>query len=261
MRFETNVTDRKMLARKLAEFTGESIHYLGPPSFAYSVGGYLIARDGAVSTESEEGSEALRVFLDENNLLKPEVTELVIRLPLPDMDADALKRLVYMVRSKQYLLNKAIGAESIAVSEELVAALETTAILDYAAFLDVFSRYECRGLAFDMENVSMTFQASKAAEKNEAFAYLAAVMVRKAREAKRISSKVQEPENEKYYFRIWLVQLGMDGGDCKTHRQVLLSGLKGHSAFRTEADAAKFSANQKAKRNARKAEQGGCQDA
>lgn len=260
MRFETNVTDRKMLARKLAEFTRESIHYLGPPSFSYSVGGYLIARDGAVSTESEEGSEALRVFLEENNLLKPELTELMVRLPLQDMDVEAMKRLVYMVRSKQYLLNKAIGAESFEVSEELVAALETTAILDRAAFVDVFSRYECRGLAFDLENVSMTFQASRIPEKNEAFAYLAAVMVRKAGEAKRISSKVQEPENEKYYFRIWLVQLGMDGVDCKTHRQLLLSGLKGHSAFRTEADAAKFSANQKAKRNARKAEQGGGQD-
>ena len=261
MRFETNVADRKLLARKLAEFTGERIHYLGPPSFAYSVGGYLIARDGAVSTESEEGSEALRVFLEENNLLKPEITELVIRLPLLDMDADALKRLVYMVRSKQYLLNKAIGADSLAVSEELVTELETTAILDRAAFLDVLSRHECRGLAFDMEYVSMTFQASRLPEKNEAFAYLAAVMVRKAGEAKRISSKPQEPENEKYYFRIWLVQLGMDGADCKAYRQALLAGLKGHSAFRTEADAAKFSANQKAKRNARKAEQGGGEDA
>lgn len=261
MRFETNVTDRKMLARKLAEFTGESIHYLGPPSFAYSVGGYLIARDGAVNTESEEGSEALRVFLEDNNLLKPEITELVIRLPLLDMDVDALKRLVYMVRSKQYLLNKAIGIDSFAVSEELVVALETTAILERAAFLDVLSQYECLGLTFGMENVSMTFQASKHPEKNEAFAYLAAAMVRKAGEAKRISSKPQEPENEKYYFRIWLVQLGMDGSDCKTYRQALLSGLKGHSAFRTEADAAKFSANQKAKRNARKAEQGGGEDA
>ena len=101
----------------------------------------------------------------------------------------------------------------------------------------------------------------KAVEKNEAFAYLAAVMVRKTGEAKRISSKPQEPENEKYYFRIWLVQLGMDGADCKAHRQALLAGLKGHSAFRTDADAAKFSANQKAKRKARKAEQGGGEDA
>ena len=261
MRFETNVADRKLLARKLAEFTGERIHYLGPPSFAYSVGGYLIARDGAVSTEAEERSEALRMFLEENNLLKPEITELVVRLPLLDMDVEAMKRLVYMVRSKQYLLNKAIGAESFEVSEELVAALETTAIRDRAAFVDVFSHYECRGLALELENVSMTFQASKLPEKNEALAYLAAAMVRKAGEAKRISSRAQEPENEKYYFRIWLVQLGMDGSDCKTYRQALLSGLKGHSAFRTEADAAKFSANQKAKRNVRKAEQGGGEDA
>ena len=261
MRFETTITDRKLLARRLAEFTGEGIHYLGPPSFAYSVGGYMIARDGAVSTESETEAEALRVFLEDHNLLKPEITEMDVRLPLVDWDVQAMKRLVFLFKSKQYLLNKIVGTPFLEISDVLIAELETTPMTEVSEFISMIVKHSPKGISFEEGFVSVVFPRTNSSDKDEAMVFLIAVMIRKAREAKRVSSKELQPENEKYYARVWLVQMGLDGEENKTRRKALLSGLKGHSAFRTEADAAKFSANQKAKRNARNAQQGGGEDA
>jgi hypothetical protein len=41
----------------------------------------------------------------------------------------------------------------------------------------------------------------------------------------------QEPENEKYFARAWLLRIGYNGADSKAERNLLLKHLKGHSAF------------------------------
>ena len=81
------------------------------------------------------------------------------------------------------------------------------------------------------------------------------MITKKAKEAKRVSASPVIEENEKYYLRIWLVQLGMAGTASKESRQALLAGLKGHTAFRTKEEAEKFSIAQKEKRAAVKAAQ------
>ena len=101
--------------------------------------------------------------------------------------------------------------------------------------------------------MTFTFARSENPDCNKAYAQLASAMVTKAKEANRINPIEQKPENEKYYFRSWIVQLGFGGADFKTARKVLLQNLKGHSAFRTDADADKFKAKMKEKRLAAKA--------
>ena len=253
MRIQTNATDRKKLAKSIAELTGEEIHYMGPPTFAYAVGKYIIDRAGAVTSETEEGEAELRTHLEENGFLDREIEELAVSIPLMDMDTEAMKRLVFMVHSKQYLLNKAVGAPCFAVSEGLVTALENATPADKAAFLALCGEHESKGIAFDEEKVTLTFAASSDTDKNQAFMYLAPIMVSKAKEAKRISPKELKPDNEKYYFRTWLIQLGLGGSEPKAYRNTLMAGLKGHSAFRTDEDAKKVKADQKAKRAAKKA--------
>jgi hypothetical protein len=73
-------------------------------------------------------------------------------------------------------------------------------------------------------------------------------MVRTAREQKRISSTETIEKNEKYYMRVWLVRLGLGGKECKETRKILLANLKGHTAFRTEADKQKWNERQKARK-------------
>lgn len=253
MTIQTNATDRKQLARSIAEFTGDEIIYMGPPSFAYSVGNYIIDRAGAVTSESEEGEEELRAHLEHNGFIDREITELAISVPLMDMDAEAMKRLVFMLHSKQYLLNKAVGLPCFAVSEALVAALENQPPTDKAAFLALCAEHESQGIAFDDEKVTITFASTGDTDKDRALTYLVPIMVTKAKEAKRISPKELKPENEKYYFRIWLLQLGLGGAEAKAYRNKLMSGLKGYAAFKTDEAAEKFKADQKAKRAAKKA--------
>lgn len=253
MRIETNGVDRKKLAKTIAEFTGSEIHYMGPPSFAYAVGIYTIDRAGVITSDTEEGETGLRTHLEECGILEKELGGLEISIPLLDMDTDAMKRLVFMIHSKQYLLNKAVGAPCFAINEELVKCLESTTPEDKAAFLALCAEHESKGLTFDEEKVILTFVSSEDADKNQAFLYLAPIMVEKAKEAKRINPKELKPENEKYYFRTWLIQLGLGGSEAKAYRKTLMAGLKGHSAFRTDEDAEKFKADQKAKRAAKKA--------
>ena len=253
MTIETNATDRKKLAKSIAEFTGSEIHYMGPPTFAYAVGNYIINRAGVITSESEEGEAALRTHLETQGFLDREITELAVSVPLMDMDAEAMKRLVFMLHSKQYLLNKVVGLPCFSVSEALVETLENNPPADKAAFLALCAEHESKGIAFDDEKVTITFASTGDTDKDQAFTYLVPIMVTKAKEAKRISPKELKPENEKYYFRTWLIQLGLGGSEPKTYRNALMSSLKGYAAFRTEAEAEKFKADQKAKRAASKA--------
>ena len=253
MTIQTNATDRKKLAKSIAEFTGNEIHYMGPPTFAYAVGNYIIDRAGVITSESEEGEAELRTHLETQGFLDREITELAVSVPLMDMDAEAMKRLVFMLHSKQYLLNKAVGLPCFAVSEALVEALENNPPADKAAFIALCAEHESKGIAFDDEKVTITFASTGDTDKDQAFTYLVPIMVTKAKEAKRISPKELKPENEKYYSRTWLIQLGLGGSEPKAYRNTLMAGLKGHSAFRTDEAADKFKADQKAKRAAKKA--------
>ena len=83
-----------------------------------------------------------------------------------------------------------------------------------------------------------------------AFTHLAAAMAQQAREQKRIKPDETIEENEKYYMRIWLLRLGFGGKEGKEVRNLLLKNLKGHSAFRTEANKQRW---QEARRNEREA--------
>lgn len=53
-----------------------------------------------------------------------------------------------------------------------------------------------------------------------------------ARDAKRVSSKPTETDNDKYAFRCFLLRLGFIGKEYKSVRKILLRNLTGNSAFR-----------------------------
>lgn len=255
MRIETVSSDRKAMAKAIAEYSGKELRYMGPPSFAYAVGPYLIDRDGVITSETEEENVEFRAFLEEKGFVEPTIEYLNINLPIEDMDGVQLKNLVFMLHSKQYLLNKATGRAGVAVSEGLVAALQDNQPTTKDEFLSLFwaNLGETRGISFSDTAVILIFPLPNDSERSKAYTELVAAMLAKAKETKRVSPAEQKPENEKYYFRIWLIQLGLGGKDSKDTRKVLMEKLVGHSAFRTDEEAEKFKADQKAKRAAAKA--------
>ena len=257
MRIETKTDNRRKMVQDIAEFTGEELHYVGPPSFSYTVGRLAIDRDGVITSETEEGEDLLTQFLQEKGYLEAPVDEVKIEIPADTRDGKFLQNLLAMIHARAYLLNRITRYETFTVSDTLLEKLEQLPEENaYETFQTLLTADSVglKGIVVEDGRVTFAFPLSPDVMKNKAYAELAAKMVKKAKEAKRVSTTPVVEENEKYYLRIWLVQLGMAGSANKESRKALLAGLKGHTAFRTKEAAEKFSIAQKKKRAAVKEE-------
>lgn len=203
--------------------------------------------------ESEEQSEAED---------QPEEVPLDLELefPVSQHNGVTLRNLVNLLYSRGKLIGKATGGH-FHVEEGLVEKLKddscTFAIMN---FINAVSDYEAEhgaaleGLKITTEKVIFTgFQTAPDHEHLTAFAQLAVLMNQQAISQKRIQAKDVNDENEKYALRTWLLRLGMNGPDFKETRKILMENLSGHAAFRTDEEAQKFLAREKAKRDALKA--------
>ena len=255
MRIETNAANRKDVVKAVSGILGEPSKYLGVPTCAYQIGNCTIDRSGAVETEDEKTAEMVRAGLLEQGLiesLQAEVEETTVSLPVEGMTAEGLKNLIFLTRSKQYLINRAFAEDVFRVPTALVEELGSTEIPDVETFLQTFQNHaeSCRGISFQDGKITFTLPTADDPDMIKAFTHLTAAMVRQAKEQKRISPKETIEENEKYYMRIWLLRLGFGGRDGKEVRDILMKNLKGHSAFRTDENRQRW---QEARRNEREA--------
>ena len=255
MRIETNAANRKDVVKAVSGILGEPSKYLGVPTCAYQIGNCTIDKKGAVETEDEKTAELVTAGLTEQGFIgepQPEADETAVSIPVEGMSAEGLKNLVFLTRSKQYLINRAFAEDVFRVPTALVEELGSTEIPDAETFLQTFQSHAegCRGISFQDGKVTFTLPTADAPDMIKAFTHLAAAMVQQAKEQKRISPKETIEENEKYYMRIWLLRLGFGGRDGKEVRDILMKNLKGHSAFRTDENRQRW---QEARRNEREA--------
>lgn len=255
MRIETNAANRKDVVKAVSGILGQPAKYLGVPTCAYEVGNCTIDRSGAVETEDEKTAELVRAGLLEQGLIETpstEIEETTVSLPVEGMTAEGLKNLIFLTHSKQYLINRAFAEEVFRIPAELVEALGSAEIPDAETFLQTFQNHAegCKGISFPSGKAAFTLPAINDPDMILAFTHLAAAMAQQARGQKRIRPDETIEENEKYYMRIWLLRLGFGGKEGKEVRNLLLKNLKGHSAFRTEANKQRW---QEARRNEREA--------
>ena len=186
--------------------------------------------------------------------------DLELAFPVSQHNGVTLRNLVNLLYSRGKLIGKATGGH-FHVEEGLVEKLKddscTFAIMN---FINAVSDYETEhgaaleGLKITTEKVTFTgFPTAPDHEHLTAFAQLAVLMNQQAISQKRIQAKDVNDENEKYALRTWLLRLGMNGPDFKETRKILMENLSGHAAFRTDEEAQKFLAREKAKRDALKA--------
>ena len=284
MTIQTNLNDRKELARKLIPFNhNEKLHYAGAPTFAYEGQSFRILRSGDIECDDGKTEAAMIGFLQQEGiLLQPEPAEgtetevpqerlqqdetpglealpqtetepdtMEIKVPLDGMDGAQLRNLVFMLHAQQYLLNRAAGHENIQVPDRLIEDLKEEPVTDRTLFFVVYQNYskEGKGFLITAETVTFYLVATGNAMKNRALIELTAFMVGAAKKAKRINPVTRKPENEKYYLRMWLLRIGMGTKASHESRMALLKGLNGWSAFRTEADAKAHAERQKERRN------------
>ena len=207
------------------------------------------AEDEPDAEESESEDQPEEVPLD-----------LELAFPTSQHNGVSLRNLVNLIYSRGRLISKAMGGH-FHVETDLVETLrDDSCTYTVANFIEALKSYEAQcgtameGLVITEEKVSFTgFPTASDYDHLTAFGHLAILMNQQAISQKRIQAKDVNDENEKYALRTWLLRLGMNGPDFKETRKILMENLSGHAAFRTDEEAQKFLAREKAKRDALKA--------
>lgn len=231
--------ERKELVTKIGEATGVAPKYLGAPTMAYQIGNLTVDRHGVlISAESDnefvktliwrlekegfKASEPEEAPADDTETAaeaqKPEQTvpekqeevsgdKSVDAISIPDnLSDDELDNLTRLVRSKATILKHAFKTDR----------------------LDIISK-----------EGKILFPWFQIEDGDHATAYMIFIehLVNMAKDAKRITGKDHEVDNEKYAFRCFLLRLGLIGSDAKlkTSRKILLENLSGSSAFKDGA--------------------------
>ena len=202
--------DRKKLAEIVAKEIGVDAIYQGAPTFSYQMDYFTVDREGALVFDDElAGDESERVLdriaaagftPDEGEDDMEEKTGLAIQMPA--MTGDEVSRLEQLIESKESLIKKAIGADSLAVGEK-------DGKLDFA-----------------------WFKADAEPDEVKAYMDLVTALCEMAKKATRVTGKDKPVENEKYAFRCFLLRLGFIGDEYKASRKVLLKNFSGSSAFK-----------------------------
>lgn len=275
MTIPTNCTNRKEMVNKLAAMLGEDPIYNGPPSFGYTVGHLTIDRDANISAEDPADLEAVKPWLIENGYIEaPAEQELIPELEIEEPDApeeqkdteapdeddskaismcigfpydhkpvSMLKNLVFILYSKQTLLNHSTGNNTLKIPDAAIEALKAREFTTHEELISALVPFadsgEMQGLTFEDMKVFITYGELPDTDWYNTFLHLTQKMMEAAEAAKRVFPDHQQPESEKYVMRSWLVRMGMGGAEWKAIRQILLKNLTGHSAFPTEAAAQK----------------------
>jgi len=260
MTVTTNTTDRKALAKALADKLGTTAKYMGPPTFGYQVGDYIVDRDGNIEGED---FEALRDFLTRNGYELPDqeapaeaqpddeldeetpadseaepITQMDISIPARDATVTQLKNLIFMLHSRQILINRMTDNNCLNIPDILIDRLQENTPETLEALTDLLD--DCKAMedltGFDFRDgkVSMTFPFDETQpECWTTYANLLNRIYDAAMKATRVFPERVEPDdqNEKYLAHVWLQRLGYHGADFKAERKILLGHLKGYCAF------------------------------
>lgn len=243
MKIASKVADRKKLVKALENVTGLSAKYLYAPSFCFEIGPYTVDRAGTLTvTDQEADMEVLKALAARELIDLPEEESedmlTIISLPMAKHDGRSLKNLVFLLHSKSTLLSKAVGRLGFyKIDEKLIRLLDKRTPGKTEDFLETVSgagEDTMRGITFEDGKIGICFPFSTDPEQTHTYMQLATLMVKMAKDQKRVQPDRCKVTNEKYTFRVWLMRLGMKGDEYKTARKLLLQNLNGHAAFRTK---------------------------
>ena len=213
IRFTLESKQKPKLAQEIGNILGTAPHYERVPSCAYDIAGYRLDKEGVlhIPEGAEETAKDLILQLRERGLQDDaEITEevpvqqdkLTIVIPRESLTDIALENLQKITANKQTLFQRAFRTDS--------TEIEITE-----------------------EKINFTwFPYTADGDEITAYTQFISRLCDMARDAKRVSSKPTETDNDKYAFRCFLLRLGFIGKEYKTARKILLRNLTGNSAFR-----------------------------
>ena len=117
--------------------------------------------------------------------------------------------------------------------------LESTAVENLTKLLKAKGRLIRKALAVDKLPIEVTDSTVKfpwfaecSTDECKAYTHFTSALCELAANAKRVTAKEKETDNDKYAFRCFLLRLGFIGSEYKAERKILLRNLTGSSAFR-----------------------------
>ena len=213
IRFTLEAKQRPKLAQEIGNILGTAPHYERVPSCAYDIAGYRLDKEGVlhIPEGAEETAKDLilqlreRGFQDDAEITEEvpvqqdKLTIVILRESLTDM---ALENLQKITANKQTLFQRAFRTDSTEIEKK-------------------------------KKKINFTwFPYTTDSDEIAAYTQFISRLCDMARDAKRVSSKPTETDNDKYAFRCFLLRLGFIGKEYKTVRKILLRNLTGNSAFR-----------------------------
>lgn len=173
---------------------------------------------------------------------------LFISVPAGRITALGLRSLICLLYSKQHLINRSTGGDSLRIDDAAIAQLRTAWPKSPEAFSAALKELQeqalVSGLDFDGVNITLSFPWQNDLEAVGAYSELTEHVIRTAwgmKKARLITDppEIGRPEGEKFYMNTWLIRLGMKGRKHAGARYIILKRLNGHIGFRNEADAEK----------------------
>ena len=245
--FKVTGIERKQVANIISEVIGQEDSYDGAPKFSYRAGGWVIDREGIVTTpETSIGDkEDIRSVFDALKAAGSIVADKgTVSFSLEGHTGNTLRNVVNLIWSKHSLLKKALDWHQDIVPASLVNAINAVPIATLEDFAKVVNDGIDAGkivgesdLDFDIADRTISYSFSNDSmdfDEVAAFIALCWQINEQAKKQKFTSTKQKEVENDKYAMRCFLLKLGFVGEAFKSERKVLLARLDGNAAFRTE---------------------------
>lgn len=225
-----NAQDRKPLVKAIGDFTGADAVYMRTPTYAYRIDYFTVTREGNLEFDDRADSEEIEgliEFLAERGFVA---------------DTSGAEPTETAAEKIPAVTNSGEHSEPVGLTVEV--PLESTAVGNLTKLLDAKGRLIRRALAVDSLPIEVTDNTVKfpwfvecSADECKAYTHFISALCELAANAKRVTAKEKETDNDKYAFRCFLLRLGFIGSEYKAERKILLRNLTGSSAFRNGGSA------------------------
>ena len=245
IRYNRIGSERKALVRAIEEITECTAQYLGAPTFAYQVDYFTIEKDGTLEFDDRADSEEIENLLEQ--LAERGFEGTAAEMPhtaaeTPDTAAEIeAEELSAETETARHGENVGLTSESLGLT--VTIPMDDTAVENLKKLLEAKGNLIKKALGIDSlpievkeETVEFPWFETVSPEETAAYTHFISALCELSKNAKRVTAKEKEVDNEKYAFRCFLLRLGFIGTEYKAERKILLRNLSGSAAFKTVKD-------------------------
>ena len=248
IRYNRIGSERKALVRAIEEITECTAQYLGAPTFAYQVDYFTIEKDGTLEFDDRADSEEIENLLEQ--LAERGFEGTAAEMPdtaseTPHTAAETESReLSAETETARHGENVGLTSESLGLT--VAIPMDGTAVGNLKKLLEAKGNLIKKALNIDSlpievkeETVEFPWFETADADETAAYTHFISALCELSKNAKRVTAKEKEVDNEKYAFRCFLLRLGFIGTEYKAERKSLLRNHSGSAAFKTVKDGEK----------------------